>query len=118
LADKKTKLIAIAGNLIDSVTNISNFLEAKGFKTCWAYNGVDAIDLCKEKNPDLLLIDIKISMADGFEVAKQLPRQKILFMCADESLIDEADSFKNSLGVISKPVDLEELLGALKSSLK
>lgn len=118
MVDKKGKLIVIAGNLVDNVTNISNFLEARGYKTVWAYNGIDALELCKESKPALLIIDIKLDGMSGFEVAKNLINQKFLFMSADEDLLAIARRFEGSIGSIKKPVDLEEMLEIIKKKIK
>lgn len=110
--------IAIVGNLVDSVTSLSNYLEAKGFQTVWAYNGRDAVVLCNKEHPDLLIIDVKLDLINGFDVARLLPQQKVLFMSALEGITAQAATFKNSVGIIAKPIDTEQVLAILKKEFK
>lgn len=59
----------------DSVTVrkvTSRFLERQGFEAVVAKDGVDAIEILQELNPDLMLLDIEMPRMDGFEVATQV----------------------------------------------
>lgn len=59
----------------DSVTVrkvTSRFLERQGFEAVVAKDGVDAIEILQELNPDLMLLDIEMPRLDGFEVATQV----------------------------------------------
>jgi len=40
-------------------------LQKKGFQTCFAVNGKEALEVVKEKNPDLILLDIIMPIMDG-----------------------------------------------------
>jgi|GEM_PF-1438077 len=111
-------LVAIVNNHIDTVTGISNYLEGKGFRTIWAYDGKDAVRLCEEKKPDLLFIDIQMPEMNGFDVARALPNQKILFMAAPDDVERHAAAFKNSIGVLHKPVNYGELIEVLRREFK
>jgi len=46
--------------------------EAEKFETHIADNGVKAINLAKEKMPDIILLDIMLPKMDGFEVLRAL----------------------------------------------
>ncbi|RLA48332.1 MAG: hypothetical protein DRR06_00220 [Gammaproteobacteria bacterium] len=57
----------------DSVTVrkvASRFLEREGFKVVTAKDGIDAVDMLNEVEPDLMLLDIEMPRMDGFDVAK------------------------------------------------
>lgn len=59
----------------DSVTVrkvTSRFLERQGFEAVVAKDGVDAIEILQELNPDLMLLDIEMPRMDGFEVTTQV----------------------------------------------
>lgn len=107
---KPVVLIAVVDDHVYSATFIAQELENKGFKTIQAYNGPDAIKLCKEHKPDLILLDVMLTGIDGFGVASQLKEHKIIFMTGEDELIEKAKKVKNSVGVIKKPVDIAELL--------
>lgn len=102
-------LVAIANNHVQTVTGLSNFLERLGFRTVWAYAGGDAIKLCEKERPDLLLLDAQMPDVSGFDVARALPLQKILFMVADGDVGKKAMEFGNCVGTLHKPVDNTEL---------
>ena len=119
-SDKKKNerdvLIAIVDDHVDTVVSISNYLEAQGFRTVWAYNGEDAIKMCKKDAPDILLLDIRMPGMNGFEVAKLLPReQKIIFMTGFEGMEDKARAFGNCIGIIPKPIDFGKLIATLRA---
>jgi len=97
--------IAIVDDHVSTVTSISNFLEAYGFKTVWAYLGKDVPELCRRESPDLLILDINLEYTTGFDVARDLPKQKILFMTALDNMDSKIKNVKNSIGFIKKPID-------------
>ena len=116
MAEKKKVLVV--DDHSDIVISIVNFLKYNGIEALQAYNWKDALEICKNDKPDLVMLDIMMPRMNGFEVAKKIPKQKILFMTAYDGLEEEAKDVKNSLGCIRKPIDLEELLKAIKKILK
>lgn len=61
----------------DSVTVrkvTSRVLERNGFEVMLAKDGVDAIAMLHERQPDIMLLDIEMPRMDGFEVARQVRR--------------------------------------------
>ncbi|MBS3091052.1 response regulator [Candidatus Pacearchaeota archaeon] len=101
--------VALIGNHVDTITNMSNYLRSKGIETCWAYLGNEAVSLCKNNNPDILIMDSTMSGMGAFEAAKLLPKQKIIVMTGLSDIEFLASHIKNIVGVVKKPVDLEEL---------
>jgi signal transduction histidine kinase/ActR/RegA family two-component response regulator len=67
-------LILIAEDNELNVDTISSYLNAKGYRTIWAYDGSEAIALTKSERPDLILMDIHMPGIDGIE-AMQIIRQ-------------------------------------------
>ena len=83
-----------------------------------ALNGEDAIKKIREKNPDLVLMDIQLNGdMDGIKVAQQIRNQyNIPFIYItgshDNSLLDRAKQ-TNPIGFISKPFDEIEIQKAI-----
>jgi len=59
----------------DSVTVrkvTTRFLEREGFDVITAKDGVHAIEVLRDKTPDIMLLDIEMPRMDGFEVARRV----------------------------------------------
>ena len=79
-----------------------------------AANGVEALELARERRPDLLLLDIEMPEVDGFDVARHLPepRPLIVFQTAYDEYALRA--FEHAaLDYLVKPVSLDGLRRAL-----
>jgi len=64
IADDSSLLRDRIKSLLNSINNISMVYEAK--------NGVEALQLIMEKEPDLAIIDIRMPEMNGIEVLKQI----------------------------------------------
>ncbi len=54
------RTILIAEDDTTSVTNLSKALSNKGLNVLTTCNGIEAIKLAKENNPDALLLDVNL----------------------------------------------------------
>ena len=81
-------------------------------------DGKAAVNFCKEKNVDIVLMDIRLPKMNGIEAMKHIksnsPNQKIIAQTACV-IGDEADSIKNAGfdACITKPYKKHELLRAV-----
>lgn len=79
-----------------------------------AANGIEALEMARDRRPDLLLLDIEMPEVDGFDVARHLPipRPLLVFQTAyDEHALRAFDHA--ALDYLVKPVTLEGLRRAL-----
>jgi len=79
-----------------------------------AANGVEALEIARDRRPDLLLLDIEMPEVDGFDVARHLPepRPLIVFQTAYDEYALRA--FEHAaLDYLVKPVTLDGLRRAL-----
>lgn len=80
-----------------------------------ASDGAQAIDQMKELKPDVVLLDIKMPLADGFEVANAVEEAggpAVIFVTAFDSYALQA--FETSaVDYLLKPVEFERLASAL-----
>ncbi len=83
-------------------------------------NGKEAIALCKEHTPDVLLMDISMPEMNGLEAAKEINllglKTRILFLSIydDNEYVQEALRIGAS-GFVLKDVSKPEMLNAIKS---
>lgn len=113
--------ILIVDDEFDLVNVISDALEANGYKTLKAYNGLEAINMSSQE-PDLILLDIMMPELDGFSVIKTIRDRvdcPIIFLTAKT---DEKDIVKGlALGgddYLTKPFSLKELVFRVKAHLR
>ena len=107
-----------------SIVDILKFnLEKSGYATICAYDGKEALQLARDRNPDLMLLDVMLPFVDGFEVCKTLRGEgdniPIIMITARE---DETDKVLGlELGAddyITKPFNPVEVLARVKSQLR
>lgn len=81
-------------------------------------DGVEALDLVKEKKPDLVILDVKMPRLDGLQAAKMIAHDNLapvvlLTTFGDEDMIEKA---KKSMvfGYVMKPVEERTLFPAIQ----
>jgi DNA-binding LytR/AlgR family response regulator len=80
-----------------------------------AENGLVALEMARERRPDLVLLDIQMPEVDGFDVARHLPepRPLIVFQTAyDEYALRAFDHA--ALDYLVKPVSMDRLRRAIE----
>ncbi|MFZ4462727.1 MAG: PAS domain-containing protein [Bacteroidales bacterium] len=69
---KQSYRILIADDKEDNLKLVVNLLNMVGFETKIAYNGQDAITKFEQWNPDLILMDLRMPVMDGYEASKRI----------------------------------------------
>ncbi len=120
---KKKKILVVDDNL----TNLSflvSALEPLGFEIAIAENGKVALEQAKQKEPDLILMDLVMPVMNGVETIKEirklpnLVKAKIIGITASVIDHDQRQEFqKKCNGNIDKPINLYELFGLIKELL-
>ncbi|MDP8218885.1 MAG: response regulator [Candidatus Theseobacter exili] len=92
----------------------TEMLEEEGFQVFYAFNGQSALDIFKEKKPDLVLLDVKMPEMDGFEVLvrmKEINKNAAIVMmtCGAQDRAKEAAKLK-AYDYIEKPTRLKDLM--------
>jgi two-component system, cell cycle response regulator DivK len=104
---------------------VRDVLQVKGHETIEAATGEDGVALARERNPDLILMDIQLPGINGIDALKTLRADPATaripaiavtasVMQQDRKLITEA-GFDAYLG---KPLDLREFLATVKRILE
>lgn len=84
-------------------------------------NGVEAITLCKDLQPDIVLMDVKMPKLDGIEAARQigyhyLAPVVLLTSFSQQDLIEKARE-SGVYGYLIKPIREEQLVPTLEMAL-
>lgn len=101
-------------------------LSAEGFDVAIASDGVQAVELAKQKTPDLTLLDLIMPFKDGFEVLAELRadgRFKNMPIVVLSSLGQEEDAGRaKELGandyIIKTSISISEMVDKVKQYLK
>ena len=81
----KPRIVAIDDEP-EFIDMLESYFSLRGYEINAAVRGVKGIELVKEKNPDVVLMDLKMPGIDGDEVLKLLksmnPSPKVIFITA------------------------------------
>ncbi len=118
----KTKLLLLEDDLTLSETVVEYF-EEQGFAIDYVYDGEDALSSIYEKNYDLLLLDVNVPNKNGFEVLKEIRKEKnttpAIFITSLNSMESLEEGFQSGCDdYIRKPFELKELLIRVQTILK
>ncbi|WP_331683323.1 response regulator transcription factor [Clostridioides difficile] len=117
------KKILLVDDEKDIVDLIEEVLINDGFKNIIkAYNGLDAISLCKIACPDVVILDIMLPDIDGIEVCKKI---REFSYCSILFLSSKNDDIDKILGLssggddyITKPFSPREIVFRVKAQLR
>lgn len=106
--------------LIRSV--IKEYANLEGYEVSEASNGIEAVDLCKSEDFDLIIMDIMMPKLDGYQAVKEINKTKnipVLMLSARGEEYDKLLGF--DLGIddyVQKPFSPKELMARVKAILK
>jgi DNA-binding response OmpR family regulator len=119
------KLIAVVDDEADIVELVSVNLEKAGFRVEGLYNAKDLLNFVKKKTPDLIILDLMLPDADGFEVCKSLKNQDkyagipIIMLTAKGEEVDKVLGLEiGADDYITKPFSPRELVARVKAVLR
>jgi len=96
---------------------VTLFLSDEGFVVREAANGQVALNALAEYRPDVILLDLRMPVMDGWEFSRQYralpaPHAPIVVFVAALS-VEQEDLGIEAARVLAKPFDLDDLLSAL-----
>lgn len=94
---------------------VSDFLRDEGFRVCTALNGLEALAKLRSDRPDLILLDLMMPVADGWQFLEQLRVHPLgatipVVLLSAVRLLNEQASRLRVDGFLPKPFDITELL--------
>ena len=113
------KNIAIVDDDASSRFVIRGFVEEAGLKVvAEGENGAEAVEICRTKRPDVVLMDINMPVKDGIEAAAEIGREcptpVILLTARDDEATVKRAAGAGVMAYLVKPVREEELLPAIE----
>lgn len=121
---KTNKTILIVEDNELNMKLFNDLLEAQGYTILQTRQGIDGLKLAREKNPDLILMDIQLPEISGLEIIKWIKEDEKLktipiiavtafAMKGDEKKIRES----GCEAYISKPISIADFLQTIQNFL-
>ena len=121
---RRNRILVVEDNPV-SLTLLKQLLKAHGYEVLGTLEGLQALDLAREEQPDLILMDIRLPDINGLEVTrllKQDDRTKAIPIIAVTALASpeyERKGLESGCDAyIPKPITLGNLLRTIESFLK
>lgn len=112
--------------IVDDEKNIRNVINEyarfEGYETAEAEDGMQAVEMCRKEDFDLIIMDIMMPKLDGFSAVKEIHKTKqipVIMLSARSEEYDKLFGFE--LGVedyVTKPFSPKELLARVRVVLK
>jgi DNA-binding response OmpR family regulator len=97
-------------------------LQSEGFEVVVAGDGPEAIGLCEQVHPDLVVLDLMLPGMDGLEVCRQIQRDRwvpVLMLTARTEEADKVAGFAvGADDYLTKPFSLRELVVRVRAILR
>lgn len=125
------KRILIVDDEPDIVETLDFALRRRGYSVTAAYDGQEALELAHRDPPDLMLLDVMLPGANGYEVSRKLkqamvvdperPRFPILLLTARRVNSVDREEFVSTWSqadaVVYKPFSLDRLIEEIEALL-
>lgn len=117
--------IMVVDDAPENIRLSTRMLKEQGFAVSSSASGEVALSMINSKQPDLILLDIKMPGLDGYEVCRRLKANPetenlpIIFISALDSIDDKRKGFEaGGFDYISKPFEAKEVMLRVNNSLK
>ena len=112
--------------VVDDEVNIRRvvreYAEFEGYEVAEAENGMEAVEMVKSEDFDLIVMDIMMPKLDGFSTCKEIKKYKTIPVIMLSARGEEYDKlFGFELGIddyVVKPFSPKELMARIKAVLK
>jgi DNA-binding response OmpR family regulator len=117
--------ILIVDDIATNIQVLGSILDKKGYEISYATDGLQALDMIKEEEYDLILLDIMMPNMDGFEVCRrihQMPGKAaipVIFLTARNEKHDVIEGLNvGAVDYVTKPFNSEELLARVSTHVQ
>jgi two-component system KDP operon response regulator KdpE len=116
---RRNRLVLVVEDEPRILRFLSISLRASGYNIITAIRGDQVIDLVKSEKPDIIVLDVFLPGADGFEVLKELrtfSQLPVIVMSARDSLGSNALEL-GATEFLAKPFKPEQLIRGIRNIL-
>jgi len=123
VSGNKVTFVLVVEDSDDNREILRYVLRASGYGVLEAANGKEAIEICREKHPDLILMDLGMPEMDGWEATEKIRADSetssiMLYAITAHTL--PRDRYRalqaGCDGYISKPIHVERFLGIIEDA--
>ncbi len=105
----------------DFIQTLSKRLEVRGLTVSSATRGEDALNLTKQKNFDIVVLDLSMPGMDGLETLKKIkakdPDVEIVMLSGHGTVRSSTEAIKlGAEDFLEKPVDIHDLLDKISEA--
>jgi two-component system KDP operon response regulator KdpE len=101
---------------------IQTNLEARGYQVLTAPDGQTAVDLAASEQPNLVLLDVKMPVMNGYEACRRIREFSTVPIIMLTALVEEADKVRGldagADDYVTKPFSVSELLARVRAALR
>ncbi len=119
MPDNKILVVEDDRNLLDT---LKYNLHKEGYDVVAAADGAEALDIARNENPNLIILDLMLPKLSGFEVCRILRKEMtvpILMLTAKAEEIDKVVGLEiGADDYMTKPFSLRELLARVRAMLR
>jgi len=117
-----TQTIMIVEDEEKLATLLGDYLRQSGFESVWVADGTEVLPRVREKQPDLMLLDLMLPGRDGLEICKEIRTFSQLPIIVVTARVEEIDRLLGlELGAddyICKPFSPREVVARVKTVLR
>ncbi len=114
--------ILVCDDEVDIVEAIEIYLNSEGYKVLKAYNGLQALEILKENEIHLIIIDIMMPVLDGIRATSKIREEyniPVIMLSAKSQDTDKVMGLNiGADDYVTKPFNPLELLARVKSQLR
>ncbi|MEK6777393.1 MAG: response regulator [bacterium] len=105
------------------VNTLAQRLKMRDLKVETAYNGEQALSYVKEKEPDVMVLDLKMPGLHGMDVLRKIrkayPNIQVIVLTGHGTEKDEIEAKRlGGFDFLKKPADIETLVGKIRVAYK
>ena len=113
--------------IVDDEKNIRRtfkmVLESDGYEVSLAETGEEALELCREERPDLVVLDVKLPGIGGIETLQSLkksePELPVIMISGHGTIATAVEATRHgAFDFVEKPLSKERLLVAIRNGMK